>query len=89
MITGPPGGITVSRTLYLQRLERWFAPADGDGAAADLLAVHPLDGVLHRLFVAEQHEPEATGPPRLTVVHDLPKSQQSADFSRKYIIISK
>jgi hypothetical protein len=42
-----------------------LVPADGDGATADLLAVHPQDGVLHRLLVIENDEPEATGPPCL------------------------
>ena len=45
--------------------------ADGDAAAADLLAVHALDGVVHRLLVLELHQPKAAGPPRLRIHRDL------------------
>ena len=45
--------------------------ADGDAAAADMLAVHALDGVVHRLLVLELHPPEAAGPPRLRIHRHL------------------
>ena len=44
---------------------------DGDAAAVQLLAVHPLDGVAHRLLAREGDEAEAAGPLGLTIEDDL------------------
>jgi hypothetical protein len=44
---------------------------DRDGAAAHLLPVHALDGVVHGCLVREVDEPEAFGPPRLVVIRHL------------------
>ncbi|RWW40302.1 hypothetical protein BHE74_00054309, partial [Ensete ventricosum] len=61
--------------------EPTFAPAVlglvyRDVPAVKGLAVHPLDGVPHRLLVAEGDEPEAPRPPRLSVVDDLHRKTQ-------------
>ena len=48
-----------------------IGPVDGDGAAAELLAVHALDGVAQRLLVVEPDEAEAAGSARLPVGDDL------------------
>ena len=45
--------------------------ADADGAAAKLLAVHALDGVVHRVVVPEVDEAEPAGSARLPVGDDL------------------
>jgi len=44
---------------------------DGDAAAVQLLAVHPLDGIAHRLLAREGDEAEAAGPLGLTIEDDL------------------
>ena len=57
--------------------------ADGDAAAADMLAVHALDGVVHRLLVLELHPPEAAGPPRLRIHRHLQAKVKGLLYSRR------
>ncbi|KAK3429551.1 hypothetical protein EUGRSUZ_E01060 [Eucalyptus grandis] len=46
---------------------------DGDVPPVEVLAVHALDRVPHRLLVAEGDESEAAGPPSLAIVDNLQK----------------
>lgn len=61
---------------------------DDDVAAADVLAIHALDGVARRLAVLEAHEPEPAGPPRLTVHSDLqPKTSNSKSPNQSIYVL--
>uniref|UniRef100_A0A0A9DAG9 Uncharacterized protein n=1 Tax=Arundo donax TaxID=35708 RepID=A0A0A9DAG9_ARUDO len=77
MVTGPPcsrpcvHGHWPTGHLRPPAAGALVSLADGDVATADLLAVHALDCVVHRLLVIELHEPVATRPPCLPVHHDL------------------
>ncbi|PKI45926.1 hypothetical protein CRG98_033725 [Punica granatum] len=61
----------VATSISIDTTGRGLGLVDDDAHAIEILAIHPLDRILHGLLIDEGDESEATGPLGLTILDDL------------------